>query len=227
MASTLTPEQIEELRRLEREATPGPWRDRIHTNTSSRFAGEAIAVHVLAGEGSGKAIEPFAGQNTVLSRALSKDDIANQEHTRNARLVVASRNALPVLLDHCAALEKALAEERERRERAEQELARLKARKFPVLMGADSQKLRALGCPASVPWDFIADNARQCEHNHSQTPEQLAERGGLGPDEMCAVVEGRRWRKMTDEECCRRLRELLAEYGPPPSQPSPTGEGSG
>lgn len=115
-----------------------------------------------------------------------------------------------------------LAEAEGRAEVAERELARLKARKFPVLMGADSKELRAFGCPMVVPWDFIADNARMCEQNHSQTPERLAERGGLAPCEMCAVVEGRRWMKMTNEESAKRLLELLAAYA---KEPTPTAAG--
>jgi hypothetical protein len=38
-----------------------------------------------------------------------------------------------------------------------------------------------------VPWAFIGECAAECERNHSQTPERLAERGGLGPEEMLAV----------------------------------------
>jgi hypothetical protein len=92
------------------------------------------------------------------------------------------------------------------------ELEALKARKFPVLMTGEAAELRALGCPRVVPWDFVADNAAQCLHNHGQSPERLAERGGLAQCEMVAVVEGRKWRRMTNEESTRRLLELLAAY---------------
>lgn len=48
-------------------------------------------------------------------------------------------------------------------------------------------------CLKAVPWAFLAPHEAQAISNHSQGLETLARRGGLGPDEVWAVVTGRRW----------------------------------
>jgi hypothetical protein len=66
---------------------------------------------------------------------------------------------------------------------------------FPVLLQENrtlEREIYAMGCPKSVPWDFIASHREQCHKNHDQSPERLAERGGLSPQEMIAVVTGQR-----------------------------------
>jgi len=40
----------------------------------------------------------------------------------------------------------------------------------------------------AVPWELIAEHQQQCLHNHSQSPERLASRGGLYPSEMLAII---------------------------------------
>jgi len=63
-------------------------------------------------------------------------------------------------------------------------------RTFPVLWQwtrVDGLRATELGCPREVPWAFIGECHAECQWNHSQTPERLAERGGLGPEEMLAV----------------------------------------
>jgi hypothetical protein len=96
-------------------------------------------------------------------------------------------------------------------------------RMFPVLWqgGRDYiAKLKALACPRSVPWEFVVEHAGGCMRNHSQTPERLAERGGLAPAEIVAVIttDGSykqihaAW-NMTPEQEVARLCELLAEWG--------------
>jgi len=93
---------------------------------------------------------------------------------------------------------------------------------FPVLWqgSRDYQKaLQAEGCPRTVPWGFIAEHRDGCLANHDQTPERLAERGGLGPEEMVAVIEAnvnwaarkRAW-AMPPAESVPRLKELLAAW---------------
>ena len=48
--------------------------------------------------------------------------------------------------------------------------------------------LERLGCPRDVTWELVAAHARQAERNHSQSVERLAERGGLAPLELAAVL---------------------------------------
>lgn len=48
----------------------------------------------------------------------------------------------------------------------------------------------------SVPWDFVATR-RRCLMNHFQTPERLAERGGLSPMEALTILQDREWNGRT------------------------------
>jgi hypothetical protein len=41
-----------------------------------------------------------------------------------------------------------------------------------------------------LPWDFVKFYRQQIEHNHGQTVERLAERGGLALQEVAAAVSG-------------------------------------
>lgn len=68
-------------------------------------------------------------------------------------------------------------------------------RLFPVLLGAGSYATQVY-----VPWHLIASHAAQADRNHGQTLERLAERGGLSPCELAAVLLNRPWQRMTDNE---------------------------
>lgn len=93
---------------------------------------------------------------------------------------------------------------------------------FPVLWqgsGDYRKKLAALGCPRTVPWDFVVHHRDGCLSNHDQTPERLAERGGLAPAEIVAIVKGsenwatrKRYWSLTPEEEVAQLKELLAAW---------------
>ena len=63
-------------------------------------------------------------------------------------------------------------------------------RTFPVLFGyhPEREEWRAAGCPRSVPWPFLEPHEARARTNHSQTLERLAQRGGLGPEEVLAIV---------------------------------------
>lgn len=60
-----------------------------------------------------------------------------------------------------------------------------------------------------VPWSLIAPHERQAQKNHDQTLERLAERGGLDPSEMVAVIEDRPWHQMDEVNAINRLAEFL------------------
>src|SRR4029077_5023961 len=66
-------------------------------------------------------------------------------------------------------------------------------RPFPVLWQGtrdEKRRLAALDCPKVVPWEFIAQREAECRRYHDQTPERLAEGGGLAPEEMLVLLEG-------------------------------------
>lgn len=65
-------------------------------------------------------------------------------------------------------------------------------RTFPVMWQGDrryNELLKRLGCPRVVAWGFIEAFRAECMRNHDQTPERLAERGGLAPNEIVALGE--------------------------------------
>lgn len=81
--------------------------------------------------------------------------------------------------------------------------------RFPVLDQRHRQE-RSVAFPTAVPWAFVAPHEQQAERNHGQTLRRLAERGGLSPCELVAVLEDRRWHAMDDAAAVARLMELLA-----------------
>jgi hypothetical protein len=61
---------------------------------------------------------------------------------------------------------------------------------------------------SSIPWSVIAGHERQAQRNNYQTLEQLAERGGLSPDEAVAIIEDRPFSRMELKDAEARLMEL-------------------
>lgn len=84
--------------------------------------------------------------------------------------------------------------------------------KFPVLRSWAS-RVRAIEtsllCPDDVPWAMLAPHEKQALHNHDQTLKRLAERGGLSPCEMLAVLENRPWRQMPLKQSILQLRRAI------------------
>lgn len=78
---------------------------------------------------------------------------------------------------------------------------------FPVL-NYDQYK----GAPSSVPWDLVEIGREQAQKNHYQTLERLAERGGLSPCEMIAVIENRPWKSMTAADAVDHLNRAITTF---------------
>ena len=91
---------------------------------------------------------------------------------------------------------------------------------FPILYGYELKdrvrEIRAAGVTMLVlglPWSMIAPHEMQARSNHGgQTLRRLAERGGLGACEAVAVLNDRRWQRMTEADAQRELTALLAAY---------------
>ncbi len=64
-----------------------------------------------------------------------------------------------------------------------------------------TRRFRIMGGP-SVPWSFVAPHEDQARANHDQSLERLNERGGLSPQELWAVVHGKRWRDAPSDAAC-------------------------
>lgn len=60
--------------------------------------------------------------------------------------------------------------------------------------------LRSKIGPKTVPAMFVYAHKRQCDRNHGQTVDRLAERGGLSWCELFAVLHNVRWRSMNEQD---------------------------
>ena len=57
----------------------------------------------------------------------------------------------------------------------------------------------------AIPWELIEAHEDQAQHNHGQTLNRLAERGGLGPSEAWAIINDVPWRRWNEPACERAL----------------------
>lgn len=86
---------------------------------------------------------------------------------------------------------------------------------FPVLIqviGREMQGYYAAHCPLSVPWALLAPHEKQAWLSHNQSLSRLAERGGLAPCEMVAVIEDRKWSRMDDAKAIATLKDYVAAF---------------
>ena len=67
-----------------------------------------------------------------------------------------------------------------------------------------------LGHPLAIRAELL--DAQQAMTNHGQTLERLAERGGLSLDEAAAIVERRRWCKLTADEAMDALKRAAERH---------------
>jgi len=84
------------------------------------------------------------------------------------------------------------------------------ARRFPVL-----RQMSKAVMPKTVPWAFAETLRAQAANNHGQTLERLAERGGLGPEEMYAAAHGWKWGRIgnvTEADAIAWLVEAVKPY---------------
>lgn len=92
-------------------------------------------------------------------------------------------------------------------------------RMFPVIFPYDRAsrvELRKLGFPRRVPWRLLAPHEARAKRSHSQSLEHLAERGGLSPGEMLAVLRDIDCfeLRMTDVEAAPHVLEAIAQLAP-------------
>ena len=60
-----------------------------------------------------------------------------------------------------------------------------------------------------IPWDMLLPHEQQAQKNHYQTLGQLAEQGGLTPDEVVAILEDRSYYVMDELTAIERLAKLI------------------
>lgn len=88
----------------------------------------------------------------------------------------------------------------------------MKERDFPVLDQRDRKARAEIAFPSSVPWGLLAPHEAQARHNHDQSLTRLAERGGLSPCEMLAVLRNHACTVVPDAFAVSRLAEYVAAY---------------
>ena len=81
---------------------------------------------------------------------------------------------------------------------------------FPFLVEYTERRAHEeAGLPKGVPWSFVEPHEDQALSNHEQTLDRLAQRGGLGADELLAVVTGQDWRTFHHTPFSEIAAELL------------------
>ena len=78
-------------------------------------------------------------------------------------------------------------------------LSNLSGRRFPVLLGDQRSIWR--GVPDSIPWEAISAHEPQARANHGQSLDALAQRGGLSPYELLAVLFDQCARRRSGQPC--------------------------
>lgn len=60
-----------------------------------------------------------------------------------------------------------------------------------------------------LSWRIIEPHRRQAMRNHGQTLKRLRERGGLSPCEAVAILEDRKWSRMSQPDALHQLDALV------------------
>jgi len=95
------------------------------------------------------------------------------------------------------------------------DLSNLSGKRFPVLLG--DQRSIWPGVPDSIPWEAISAHEQQAGANHKQSLDALAQRGGLSPYELLAVLLDQPfWRCSLPEPATviKKLKEQMTSYEP-------------
>lgn len=66
-----------------------------------------------------------------------------------------------------------------------------------------------------LPWAMIQPHEAQAQLNHSQSLKRLAERGGLSACEALAILDNRRWGRMSRPAAMAELSRRVAAFAPP------------
>jgi hypothetical protein len=83
-----------------------------------------------------------------------------------------------------------------------------KGKQFPLI---STEEERQVGIPLSVPFNWVVQFERQVLKNHlSQTVERLAKRGGLGIEELYAVVNGLTFASAMDDLRGMGLEDMVS-----------------
>jgi len=66
--------------------------------------------------------------------------------------------------------------------------------------------------PKEIPYVLVEAHEAQAKANHWQTVKRLAERGGLSPCELIAVLEDREWYRMDHLQAINQVKAYIAAH---------------
>jgi lambda repressor-like predicted transcriptional regulator len=78
-------------------------------------------------------------------------------------------------------------------------------KQFPILWHIRNRP--AADGPLTVPWTLVEPHAEQARINHGQTLDRIADRGGLSPSELAAVLGDRPWTPMDTADALDVIRK--------------------
>jgi len=72
-------------------------------------------------------------------------------------------------------------------------------------------RYKAKSRPKNIPWELVAPHEKQALANHNQTLLRLHERGGLSPQELWHVMNGKSYRSLniSSEDAHTWLQQLV------------------
>jgi hypothetical protein len=86
--------------------------------------------------------------------------------------------------------------------------------RFPILYRFSEEREAAQhGWPISVPLRLLAPHEAQAARNHSQTLRRLAQRGGLHPVEILAVISDKDYRHFEHMTTAAAIQEIMRRGG--------------
>jgi hypothetical protein len=92
---------------------------------------------------------------------------------------------------------------------------------FPLLFPIQLFLYEGFGLPPFVAWELVRPHDRQAIENHGQTLARLAERAGLSPKELLAVITRKPYwseiDRLSRQQVADRLLSLIAEWQRSPS----------
>jgi hypothetical protein len=94
-----------------------------------------------------------------------------------------------------------------------EESSDLSGKRFPVSLGDQRSIWR--DAPDSIPWEAISAHESQARANHGQSLDALAQRGGLSPYELLAVLFDQpfwRWSLPKPATVIKKLKEKTMGY---------------
>lgn len=81
---------------------------------------------------------------------------------------------------------------------------------FPILYPPGQR--RPAGAPSSIPMVLVERHVDQAQRNHFASLEVIAQRGGVCPAELIAILEDREYRPMVFDAAVRQIAALVGAF---------------